>query len=72
MLTISLIVFTDKLQRHVYTFYSKWYFIKQHLKKTTTTPPPHSLPTTTPQNTLPHKTCTQTGSSPPDNNPVST
>ena len=27
MLTISLIVFTDKLQGHVHTFYSKWYFI---------------------------------------------
>ena len=27
MLTISLIVFTDKLQGHVHTFYSKWFFI---------------------------------------------
>ena len=27
MLTISLIVFTDKFQGHVHTFYSKWYFI---------------------------------------------
>ena len=27
MLTISLIVFTDQLQGHVHTFYSKWYFI---------------------------------------------
>ena len=27
MLTISLIVFTDKLLGHVHTFYSKWYFI---------------------------------------------
>ena len=27
MLTISLIVFTDHFQGHVYTFYSKWYFI---------------------------------------------
>ena len=27
MLTISLIVFTDKLQGYLHTFYSKWYFI---------------------------------------------
>ena len=27
MLTISLIVFTDKFKGHVHTFYSKWYFI---------------------------------------------
>ena len=27
MLTISLIVFTDKFKGHVHTFHSKWYFI---------------------------------------------
>ena len=27
MLMISLIVFTDKFQGHIHTFYSKWYYI---------------------------------------------